>query len=314
MIIKPISRTLRKRATKAIIAFLIIHFSFNIAANASNEVKQNTKGNQSPAVYISPGGNSKISYDISEKAISEIDRVVSEIRQQFSNCLEVAIDFQNKKLKDLNHTLAKLRVQETTNQKETKKWAQELIEKTPEIKNNKKAIDALRDEYNKKFSKNLLANVYKLFTFAYQTVDSRMLVFQELNTEVKFEKNENLILFKDESTQVNRYVARSVILPNGNHIQIICETGNILRGIVSRCPTLIFVELAGENIIQSFRLAPHYGGSTLTLRGSGVQLPQKERVLSDIKYRATGEEMLTIQIKERFNRNFQDFFKLAYTR
>ena len=265
-------------------------------------------------MYISPGGSSEISYDISDKAIGEIDRVVSEIRQQFSNCLEVAIDFQNKKLKDLNQTLAELHAQETTDQKEAKKWAQDLIEKAPEIRNEKQVIDELKDKYNREFSKNLLANAYKLFNYIFQTVDSRLLAFQELNTEVKYEKNENFILFNDESTQINRYVARTVILPNGNHIQIICITGKITQGIVSTCPILIFIEGAGKKTIQSFRLSPSYGGSKITIMGPGVQLPQKESVLADIEYRATGEEMLTVQIRERFNSTFQDFFKLAYTR
>ncbi|MCJ7602412.1 MAG: hypothetical protein MUO63_13060 [Desulfobulbaceae bacterium] len=302
-----------KRSVKLIIASLVIHFSL-CTANASSEVKQDTKGNQSPAVYISPGGSSKISYDISDKAIGEIDRVVSEIRQQFSNCLEVAIDYQNKKLKDLNQTLSELHAQETTNPKEAKKWAQDLIEKAPEIRNEKQVIDELKDKYNKEFSKNLLANVYKLFNYIFQTVDSRLLAFQELNTEVKYEKNENFILFNDESTQINRYVARTVILPNGNYIQIICITGKITQGIVSTCPILIFEEGAGEKTIQSFRLVPDYGAYKLTLMGPGVQLPQKERVLTNIEYGATGEEMLTVQLKGEFNSTFQEFFKLAYTR
>ena len=301
---------MNKRTVKLIVISLAIYFSL-CSANASSEVKQDTKGNQSPAVYISPGGSSNITYNNPDKII---DRVASEIKQEFDNCLDFAIIFQAKKLKYLNKTLAELYAQETTDQKEAKKWAQDIIDKAPEIKNQKHVIEEQRDKYNKEFSKNLLANVYKLFTYIFQTVDSILLAFQELNTEVKYKKNKNLVFFNDEPTQINSYVARTVILPNGNCIHIICDTGKIHQGIVSTCPTLIFAEGSGKKIIQSFKLVPHYGGHTLTILGPGVKLPEKERVLADIKYIATGEEMLTMQIRERFDSTFQDFFKLAYTR
>lgn len=301
---------MNKRAHKLIVVSMLIHFSL-CSADASSEVKQDTKGNQSPAVYISSGGSSNITYNNSDKLI---DRTASEIQQKYVDCLDLAIIFQTKKLKYLNKTLAELYAQETTDQREARKWAQDLIDKAPEIKNQKHIIEERRDKYNREFSKNLLANVYKLFTYIFQTVDSRLLAFQELNTEVKYKKNKNFIFFNDESTQINRYVARTVILPNGNRIQIICDTGKIHQGIVSTCPTLIFAEVSGRKTIQSFKLVPHYGGHTLKILGPGVKLPEKKRVLTDIKYIATGEEMLTMQIRERFNSTFQDFFKLAYTR
>jgi hypothetical protein len=45
---------------------------------ASQEIKQETKGDQSPAITVLPGGRSELHYDVSDEVIAEIKRATSE--------------------------------------------------------------------------------------------------------------------------------------------------------------------------------------------------------------------------------------------
>lgn len=294
--------------------FVFISLSYNVYA--LTEIKQKTEGNDSPATVVLPGGHYEPHYDISDKAIDAlIDRVSLEINQKYSDCMDFAIDFQNKKLEELNHKLAELYIQEVgAPEEEAKKWAQEIIEKAPEIRKEIETKEKLKEKYNAEFSKNLIANVYKLFTCIFKTVDSKLLAFKELNPEVKYEIKEEYILFAKKSMPKNFYIARTAILPNGSQVEIICILGKLQRGIVSSCPTLEFNENFHNRRVQSFKLIPNYGGIKITLRDNIVQLPKTREVLNNVEYTTSGGTMLTEGLKEKFNETLTKFIRLAYAR
>jgi hypothetical protein len=77
---------------------------------ASQVIKQETKGDQSPNITVLPGGHSELHYESSRKAESMMNQALSEIRQEFSKCLDVAVNFQNKKLDELNRQLSSVRL------------------------------------------------------------------------------------------------------------------------------------------------------------------------------------------------------------
>jgi hypothetical protein len=175
-------------------------------------------------------------------------------------------------------------------------------------------LDESRKEYNEGLSKDILEKTYRLFHYIFETVDSRLMVLQEINPKVKYETSDKLILFNDEKTKAEHYTLRTVVLPKGNRILIGCIPGELKHGLVSTCPSLEFGELVEGKKMQSFRIMPNYeSGPGIRIGGNEVQL-KEERRLQDVRYSATGKEMLTEQFRRQFNETFKEFFNIVYAR
>jgi hypothetical protein len=287
---------------------MIASLSFTLSSGslAADKITQETKGDQSPAQYVAPGGVGTIIYNYT-----------SDISTQFRKCLEIAMDYQTKKLNELNSILAQYFVQQTgASDEDAKKWAQDVIEKAPAFKKEKERQDDLIDQYNKELPKNLLANVYKLFAYIIETIDSRMAALQEIDPKITYEKDPRFILFKDESTSIDLYIIRTAILRNGSRIVIKCVTGSLRQGIPVTCPSFEFTELVEKRAMQTFAVKPATGGLTLTWGDPNkVQLQFKQKkVLGNVMYLSTGAETLTTEFKNQFNANFEEFLKMAYAR
>ncbi|MCJ7687730.1 MAG: hypothetical protein MUO60_00145, partial [Clostridiaceae bacterium] len=173
--------------------------------------------------------------------------------------------------------------------------------------------EELIEKYNTEFSKNLIGNTYTLFSYIFETIDSRLLALKKENQKINYEIAEENILFSEKSTPKINYVARRANFPNGSQIIIFCILGKFNRGMVSECPTLEFDENFHDNKVQSFRLIPNYGGIKASLRNT-VRLPKEKQVLNNVEYMTTGEAILTEQVKKQFDETFKKFIQLAYTR
>jgi len=291
--------------------FLSLFLSFCILSEpyAAERVTQETKGDQSPAIYVSPGGTSNINYRID----AQIDQILSEVRKEFSKCLEVTTAFQSKKLEELNKTLAELLVQNLgVPEEDAKKWARDIVEKAPGFKKEIENNNALIKKYNEELSKDLMAKVYKAFAYVFETVDSRLLALKELSPKTTYARDDRFVLFSDETSQIKSYTARSFVFANGARVAVTLTPGKLKQSLIQTCPSLDFIEFAGQSLTQSFKVTPHYGGGTIFVHG-GVEL-KKERTVRDIKYSATGADVLTDGFKKELNKAFSEFIKLASTR
>lgn len=257
----------------------------------------------------------------SNEANNEIQKTLSDIKQQNENCMEANVAYTHKKLEDLQNALVKLYSQKPgATDEDAKKWALEALKNAREFKNEIEELDKKRQQYNEGLSKELLDKTYRLFHYIFETVDSRLIALQEMDPRVKWETSDKLILFNDEKTKTELYTLRTVILPNRNRILIDCVPGELKQGLVSTCPSLEFVEFVEGRKMQSFRITPDYNrGGTITLSGGGQAgplIPKRERGLRDvtIKYSAIGAEMLNGGFKALFNETFKEFFNVAYAR
>ena len=293
---------------KALLILSLIPF-FSSYLYAGETTIQETKGDKSPILNIGPGGTGSINYNI------YIEQGISDVRAYTDKALQLIIDYQHKKLQELNRQLAELFRQEArASNEDAEKWVQDVLEKAPAFKKEMEKNEQLIKDYNQEFSKDLMAKVYKLFAHIIETIDSRFLVLKQSVSKVKYQKDERFILFNDETTTLTQYIIRTVVLPNGNQILIKCVTGNLRRGLVSTCPSLEFIEMVGQNVMQSFSIIPRGGGGGfLLLGGPEVRLKEK-RVLPNVIYPLTGEEMLTESFKKNFDMTFQEFLQMALTR
>ncbi len=278
--------------------FLSLPLSFCILfeSYAAERVTQETKGDQSPAVFVSPGGTSNINYRID----AQIDQILSEVRKEFSKCLEVTIAFQSKKLEELNKTLSELLVQnQGVSEEDAKKWAKDIVEKAPGFKKEIENNNALIKKYNEDLSKDLIAKVYKTFAYVFETLDSKLLALKEVSPKATYARDDRFVLFSDETSQMESYTARSFIFANGTRIAVTLTPGKLKQGLIQTCPSLDFIEFAGQNLTQSFKVTPHYGGGRIHIFG-GVEL-KKQRTVRDVAYSATGTDILTDRFKEELN-------------
>jgi hypothetical protein len=252
--------------------------------------------------------------DVSRKATAEIQETLLDIKQRYENCMEANTAYTHKKLEDLNKSLVKLYSQRAgIPDEDAKEWALKTLENAREFKKEMEELEESRKKYNEGLSKDILEKTYRLFHYIFETVDSRLIILQEINPRVKYETSDKLILFNDEKTKTGNYTFRTVVLPKGNRILIYCVPGELKQGLVSKCPVLEFIETVEGKKIQFFKIYPHYGGVTMTIIENEVQF-KKERILKDVRYSATGEEMLTEQFRAQFNETFKEFFNIAYAR
>jgi hypothetical protein len=276
---------------------------------AGERITQETKGANSPAQYVAPGGTGTIIYKID----AEIDQVVAEVREGFSKCLEATIAFQTKKVEELNKTLAILLVQkEGISDDDAKKWARDILDKAPKFKKEIEANNTLIKRYNEELSKDLLAKIYKAFVYIIETVDSRLLALKELSPKATYDRDNQFVLFSDETTKIKPYTLRTFVFAHGNRITVILTPGQLKQGLIQTCPALSFIESSGQSPDQSFNVNPHYGGATFQLFG-GVTL-KEERTVKNIEYSATGKDILTDRFKDELNKTFAEFIELAFTR
>jgi hypothetical protein len=249
------------------------------------------------------------------QALIEMNKTAARMEKHQKASMDAIVAYNDKELKGLDRKLALLYSQEVgITDEDSKKWARNTIENSRTFKKDKEKLDKSRKEYNALLSKNIIAKVYNLYDYIISTVDSRVMAFQELNPKVKYEKGERFTLFNEVSSQVNHYIFRTVIFPNGNKILLKIYPGKLKQGTVSTCPSLEFIEIIEQKVMQSFSISPDYGErSILILEGGGLQLKQ-ERVLPNIQYSATDEVTLTEQFKNQFDANFREFFITAYAR
>lgn len=287
-----------------IFCFLILSIPFELSAS-SDHVKQETKGDMSPAVNA-PGGTINIIYN-------KIENTTNEMNQSFSKCFELAINLQAEKLKELNEEIAQLYIQQSgVPQEDAKEWAKDVINNAPEFKKELERQEALRNKYNKELSKELIAKTYKLFSYIFEFVDSRLIALRESKPEIKYEMSEKFILFRDESTSTGSYTSRALILPNGNKIRIVCHTGRLTKGLVTNYPSLRFEEVVQEKVIQSFSILPKYPGLKIV---AADKVPyKKKKELENVEYPVTGGDRLTKGFKVKLNETLQDFFKITLSK
>jgi hypothetical protein len=255
------------------------------------------------------GDNNKITVQANEK----VDKKLAEINDKFSKTLDVLINFQNKKVEELNKELADIFIQDIGGTDEdAKKWAKNIIDNAPEVKKQLENNERIRIQYNLELSKGLLTKVYNLYVYIYEKIDQRFMALKELNNKIKYEKDDKFILFNDESTRIDPYNSRTLILANGNNIIIQCLPGKIEQGFIRECPSLSFYEVVGEKILQSFSIHPSWGG---VLTGGGGEVPyQEKKKLESISYPKNGKEILTDDFEIKFNSTFEEFIQTAFAR
>ena len=300
-----------------LVNMLIIIFLISVLPTntySADVINQNTKGDQSPAITVLPGGTFNLQYN------KEIDKYTAIIKQHYSECMEATIAFQRDKLEELSNKLRVIYAQETgSSEAESSKWAQDVIENAHGLKKEKEKIEESNKVYNKEFSKNLVAIIYKLFTYTFNKIDSRLMALQELNPKIKFEKDERFIIFGDEVTPSSKYTFRRLFISNSHSIEIYLIPGTISKGLVSTCPTLEFVEVFEQNRMQYLSISPVFGRGLTGMRSSAIGVPFKPtnidiNINGGIGYLATGEEALTDEFKNRFDVTLQRFVKIAYAR
>jgi len=287
---------------------------YNYAVRKTINAKLNPKQKTDAKLLRRINANQQKQLNLSKMGNDLIQKTRSDMKQSLENCLDANAAYTHKKLEDLNKSLAKLYSQGTgASDEDSKKWALETIEKSREFKKDMEILEEKRKQYNELLSKDITGKVYKLFHYIFETVDSKLMAVQQLNPKLKYETSDKLVWFNDEKMKAEPYTLRKVVLPKGSQILINCVPGELKQGIVLTCPSLEFVEIFEGRIIQFFTVKPFYGGGSFTVMSPGVQL-EKERVLKDVSYRATGEKMLTEELKNQFNETFREFFNIAYSR
>lgn len=252
--------------------------------------------------------------DQSRESRELMDRSFSVIEQQNKKYLEATLAFQNKTLEDLNKKLSKLYSQKIGGtDEEVNKWALDTIERARETRTNLKNADKLREEYEKELSTNVVGKVYGLFDYIFTTVDSKLAAFQQLKPKVKYEKDDKFVLFGEESTPTVSYTFRTVVFENGNRILFIVTPGKLKQGLISTCPSLTMKEIVGRNTMQEFSVVANYGLHSLTIVSPETTFMAK-KAPKKMEYPTTGKEILTQELKNKFNTAFQELFEIAYTR
>jgi hypothetical protein len=287
---------------------VLLLLSLSPYSRAADKITQETKGDQSPAIIVQQGGKANVNYNHVHNYY--VTPAFTEVKQRYSECIQLVADFQRMKLEELDKRLAEYYVQQTgAPNQDAKKWVEDVIRYAPEYKKQMQENDRQREEWNREFSKDILAKTYDLFTYLLDVIDTRFAALQEANPKTIYEKTDKFILFSDASKGDTSYIARTFIMPNGNRIYIVCSVGEISRGLVINCPSLRFSDQQGVG--QSFSISPKGAYGTATIGGDVVPLRKKE-ILQDIKYPSTGEVMLTPEFKARFDSTLKKFLVMVY--
>ncbi len=257
--------------TTSTLVLLLLSFSpYSIAAD---KITQETRGDQSPAMTVQRGGTGNINYNYVYNFI--VAPTFTEIRQQNSECIRLVADFQRMKLEELDKRLAKFYVQQTgAPDQDAKKWAEEVIRNAPEYKKQTQESDRQKEEWNREFSKDIMAKAYDLFTYVLDSIDTRFAALQEVNPKTIYEKSDKFIFFNDASKGDTTYIVRTFIMPNGNRICIECSVGKISRGLIVTCPSLRVSDQQGVG--QSFSITDRgvHGSAVI---GGDIVPPEKKR-------------------------------------
>ena len=292
---------------------LFLSFCILFESYAAEGVTQETKGDQSPAILVMPGGTSNLTYKTdNEKTNALIEKYVSIVDKERLKCLEFVIAFQKQKLAEMNKTLAEFLIAQNQgmSEEDAKKWARDIIEKAPAFKKERETNDALVGKHNEELSKDFMAKAYKAFFFVFETVDSKLLALKELRPEAISVRDDKFLLFSEEASQTKPYTARSFVFAKGNGIAIVVTPGKLKQSFIQTYPHLDFVSYAGNSMTHSFKVKPGYSGMKILIDG-GLNFKKKITV-SDVEYSVTGADILTDEFKERLNNSFAEFIKLAF--
>lgn len=277
--------------------------------NAAERVDQTTNGSNSPAQYIAKGGIAITQYNNIENSINQ---TFSEVRSKFSECLDITVAFQKERMEDLDNMIgAALMESGTVPEKDTKRWANDILEQSPryqeEVEKNKKLVE----KYNKELSKEMTSKIYKTFVYLIETIDSRLIALRDASPKTTYTKNQIFELFTDETSTTNSYTIRSFVYKNGNQIKVTIQPGKLKKGIVVTCPSIAFTELKGQTRGEHFEVYPRYPTPVIISSYAGPKL-KKEIRLKSVGYDNRGSEILTDDFKEEFDNNFTEFIKLTF--
>lgn len=302
---------------KLIVSILACAFSFlyiqTYATEETNKTSQSTQGDQSPAIFISPGGTSSVNYEVSQKKMDKMIQTATKLmREEFSNCLKIAAEFQTATLNELNVKLSKyLITQSQVSNIEAEEWARDILQTAPGIKKAQKEFEDTAKKYNEEISKMLVTSSYNYFAYVLGVVDTKLNALKKNDSEITVEINDRLVLFSDDEKRIEPYVMRKLNLRGGNFIQLVCFPGKISLGLVVKCPTIKFGEVKSNTLVQKFSFTPIHPTGSLS---SGTKLPYKDSRIKhkDVMYPLTGQPSLDEKTKNEFEKTFDNFFQLAY--
>jgi hypothetical protein len=296
--------------TFAFLILIILLFAFTLAFAVEN-VQQKTEGDQSPTINAQ---NSEIKVTYNNQFNSMIEQTFIQIQDLQNKCFETIINLQNEKLEELNEEMSKIIAQNSDFSGDSaKNWAEKFIQKAPTYKNEINKRKEFREKYNTEFSKNLIGKVYKLFLYILSEVDSKGVSLKEVNQNIKYEKNEYIKLFKDKSLPNEMLRLRNILFENGSMVSISLSPGILNQGLVESCPTLLFIEKNHQTKMQTFRIKPRTGDTTVFIMGGGMPYKKQDKI-DDISYRIDQETFLTDNFKKKLDINFTKFLKNAFIR
>jgi len=253
-----------------------------------------------------------------QKGNELIQAALERMEKNQANAIQAIIAMIDKEEKNLNKQLATLYKREVrASDLDAQKWAQDTMSKAGAFKKDMDRLEEIRKESNIKLSKSLNIKIYTLFDYIINLIDSRFMAIQKFNPSVKYEKSEKFYLFGDESMADEKYNFRTVALPNGNKVLITIFPGKLSQGLVVACPSLVFSEIAGNNVMQSFKIYPYNQGfgASFTLSGGGSHIEyQNRRILNDVGYAMNINDPLNEKFKNELDSNFSEFFQIAIAR
>ena len=288
--------------------WIIILLSLQIEASTLDHVDQSTTADNSPAI-VSTGENASV--NVTYRIEQTIEQATLDIRYQIEKCLNLAIEYQSKKIKELENEIATIYSKKgDVASDDAKKMAEDIVNSSSklkkEIENQKKKID----EYNSEFSKNTYANTYIFFIRLVSKIDEVFYGIIEINPSYRLKKNENIKFFSEYSDNTNDSILRELIFNNGRVI-VECSPGTIKDGLVQGLPRLHFRRVNKESveIIPSFRVqktVPHsiYGGKPAYPKK--VEVPYNNMEYFPLK----NEDAINNKLNE-FYKVFSTFMKLA---
>lgn len=291
----------------------IVYLYEPIAVIAARETVIETEGDKSPAIYAPTANEVQVSIGVDEKTINDtINKATSDINNNFEKMLNLAIEYQDRRLDELNKELHDIYlVNATLADADAEKWAQEIIEQSPQVI---KAVDdknKLVDEYNIETSKNIVSKTYMLFSYVFEYVDSRFAAIKKISPEMNYEINEYSLFFNENANRSDK-IARTATLPNGVRIEVIINPGVLEEGLVKSCPTAIFNEVGGQNNLSFRLLSTVNQGTTMMVGGGGSILKKHEKItINDVKYNVNNE-FPTDSIKKFFNQSFDKLILYTY--
>jgi hypothetical protein len=288
---------------------LIITIFFPLFSNysyAGQGIIQETRGNNSPAINV-PGGTVNIS-TIPKEDIALIIKYMQDIKNQYNDCVKFAEEYQTNKLRDLEKNLAEINIKRIgSSNDDAVKWAQEIIEKSPEISKALKEKNDLIDKMNVELSKDIVERIYKLFVYIFNQIDSRTSALLDINHDIQYEKSNYSVFIDSDSNVIPTKDARSIIFPNKKKILVRVRPGRLKGPLVIDCPIIYF---SSEYV--SFSLIPSNLATGYMMGGDPVLKQHEQIKIENIKYNLQNEDILNDGFKNSFESGFDTLVKYTY--